>query len=170
ETWQAQRFFEFFAELLQSFQMIRSRGDFRFCRLEDLLVSLIHQLRDFAADQVTGVGENLHRVSAIFLNGGRHVVLLQKHTPLCTGSFDQIESMIAQPAESVFITALLFRFRHFKPSLFRLDAACRETDPAAPLEPNSLFYNLSNSGSQSDSTVPHITFVTPHKSMSRIPP
>src|SRR5258708_17020668 len=88
--------------------MICRSRDFRLGGFQKLLVAAIDELGNFAADQIAGVSENLHAVVPVFLDGGGNVVFPQKDTALHSRGLDQIKSMIAQPAQRVFITSLLY--------------------------------------------------------------
>ena len=88
--------------------MVGGRGDFRLGGLEKLLVSAVHEFGDFATDQIAGIREYLHAIVAIFLNRRRAIVFLEEHTALHTGRFDQIETVIPQPVQRVFVPPLLY--------------------------------------------------------------
>ena len=76
--------------------------------LQKLLVAPVDQLGNFAADQVSGIGEDLHAVVAVFLDGGGDVVFLEEHAALRARSFDQVKTVLAQPADRVFVSSLLY--------------------------------------------------------------
>src|SRR6266851_4382027 len=75
---------------------------------QKLLVAAIDQLGNLAPDQISGMSKNLHPIVPVFLNGGGDVVFSQKDAALHSRRFDQIESVIAQPAQRFFITSLLY--------------------------------------------------------------
>jgi len=52
------------------FQMVGGGWDFSFGGFQKLLVATVDQFGNFAADQVSGVGEDLHGIVAVFLDGG----------------------------------------------------------------------------------------------------
>src|SRR5439155_14445211 len=83
-------------------------GNFSLGRFQKLLVAAIDQLGNLATDQISGVSENLHAIVPVFLDGGGNVIFSQKNAPLHSRRFDQVESVIAQPAQRVFITSLLY--------------------------------------------------------------
>jgi len=55
---------------MHGFQMVRSSWDFGFGGFEKLLVSLVDQFGNFAADQVAGLSEHLYPVVTVLLDGG----------------------------------------------------------------------------------------------------
>jgi len=94
---------------------------------QKLLIALVHQLGNFAADQVSWIGEDLYTIILIFLDLGRTTLLLQEHAVLRSWGFDQVEPMIAQPGYRVLITAFFYFCGHFPcfSLLPGLDAASR---------------------------------------------
>src|SRR6476660_1996884 len=71
---------QLFGELLQRLEVVGAGRDLGLGGLQKLLVAAVDQFGDLAADQVSGVSENFHAVVAIFLEGGRHIVLSQENT------------------------------------------------------------------------------------------
>src|SRR5207248_7953531 len=102
---QGQSFFQFFAELMQGFEMIGGSRNFILRSLQELLVATVDQLGNLAANQVSRIRENLYAVIPVFLDSRRDVVLLQEHAPLHSRRFDQIETVIAQPADRLVIAS-----------------------------------------------------------------
>ena len=96
--------------------MIGGRGNFRFRSLQYLLVAAVNEFGDFSTDQVSGVGKDLHTFIAVFLNGRRHVVLLQEHASLHARRFDQIEAVVAKPLYGVFESPLFCFGCHVNPA------------------------------------------------------
>ena len=92
---------------MQRFQVIGGRGNFILRSFQKLLVAAVDQLRDFAADLVSGIGEDLHRPIGIFLNGRRHTIFLDEHAVLRARRFDQVKAVLAQPVHRVFVGPLL---------------------------------------------------------------
>src|SRR5947208_15390208 len=88
--------------------MVGGRRDFRLGSFEKLLVSAVPEFGDFATDQITGIREYLYAIIAIFLNRRRAIVFLEEHTALHTGRFVQIETVIPQPVQRVFVRPLLY--------------------------------------------------------------
>jgi hypothetical protein len=112
EAWKTKGFFEFFAELVKSFQVIGRSRYFRFRSLQELLVAAIHQLRNFTTDKVAGIGKYLGVSFFVLLNGGRNVVFLQEEAILGSGRLDQIKAMIAQPVHHIIESPLFYLTGH----------------------------------------------------------
>src|ERR1700683_2126413 len=93
--------------------MVGGCWDFGLGGFEKLLVSPVNQLRDFAANQVAWISKNLHPVVAVFLDGGRYVVLLKKDASLRTWRFQHIKAVVAQPIQRVFVSPLFYLRCHF---------------------------------------------------------
>src|SRR5580698_1248462 len=140
EAGESERFFQLFGELLQCFQMIGRCRHFGLRRLHKLLIAAIDQLRNLAADQVSGIGENFYAAVVRLLYRRRAVVLLQEYTRLRAGSLDQIKAVITEPSDRVFVSSL-FNFRcHFyslNSRLSNLDAVT-----AVSMEPKLSTTNL----------------------------
>src|SRR3954468_21054533 len=100
-----------------------------------LLVSHIHQLRNLAADQISRVSKNLGAAFGVALNRSGNIILLQEHTPLGSGGFQQIETVLTQPICHFFIPAgKYFRFCHsFEPLSDRPRAIARESQLSLPV-------------------------------------
>ena len=114
---QCQRFFHFLGELLQRIQVVGRGRHFGLRRLQKLLIPAIDQLRNFAADHVSGIRENFRAVVVRLLDRRRALVLLQEHARLRARSFDQVKIMISQPLDCFFVGSL-FDFRcHFMNSI-----------------------------------------------------
>ena len=90
--------------------MIGRRRHFGLRRFQKLLVAAIDELRNFAADQVSRVRENLRSAVIRLLDRRRAVVLLQEDAGLRARSFNQVKAMILQPGYRVFVGSL-FDFR-----------------------------------------------------------
>src|ERR1700751_3318600 len=103
--------------------MICGRWDLGLRGLQELLIALVDQLRDLAADQVAGVGEDLRAFAVVLLDRCRNAVFLYKDPPSGTRSFQYIESMLPEPTHCVFV-----RF------LFKLSCHCLESIPSKHLE------------------------------------
>ena len=77
--------------------MVRAGWKFILRSLQKLLVTAVHQLGDFAADQIAGIGEDLHAfsVSAVFLDRGGDIVFAQEHAAGGAGSFNDAGFVVA---------------------------------------------------------------------------
>ena len=98
--------------------MIGSCSDFGLRGLEDLLITAVDELGDLTADQVAGVGENLHAIIPVLLDRSRHVVLLQEDAPLRARRLDQVKAVVAQPLHCVFKSPLLNVSCHVAPDCY----------------------------------------------------
>src|SRR5579863_2295797 len=93
--------------------MVRGGRNFGFGGFKKLLVSLVDELRNLATNQVAGIGENLHSIVAVLLDGSRDVVLLKEHARLGSGGFEQIETVIAEPIQRLFVRPSFYFGCHF---------------------------------------------------------
>src|SRR5215469_18649565 len=118
EAGQAECLLQFLGKLMQSLQVIGSGRNFVLRRLQELLVAAVDELGNLAANQVTGVRENLYPVPAVFLDCRRNVVLLQEDTASRTRRLNQIKAVLAQPAYGFVISALLQLGRHLSNKSF----------------------------------------------------
>src|ERR1700733_5127913 len=110
---------ELFGKHLQGFQMVGGRWYLGLRVLQKLLVTTVDQLRDLAADQVTGMGKNLHTIFGRLLNGGRHIVFPEEHPPVGSWRFGYIETVVAQPGQCFLVASCFNRFGHY-PRFHRL--------------------------------------------------
>src|SRR6185369_6931636 len=76
--------------------------------LEELLITLIYQLRNLAPDQISRISKYLYPTIVGLLNRSGTVVLLKKDAILSARRFDQGKSVIAQPCHSVFISTFFY--------------------------------------------------------------
>ena len=90
---------------MQRLQMVGGRRHFGLGCFQELLIALVDQLRNLAPNLISRVGEDLRAAIVGLLDRGRDVVLPQKHAILCSGSFDQVKAMFAQPTDCVFVGA-----------------------------------------------------------------
>ena len=88
--------------------MVGCGGDLGFGGLEKLLVALVDQAGDLAADQDAWFGKKTHPTIGGLLNGGRAVQFFQEDAVLRPRGFQDVKSMIAKPAYSFFIRAFIF--------------------------------------------------------------
>src|SRR5262249_26254359 len=96
-------------------KMIGGGGNFRLGRLEEFLISLVDQARDFAADQDTGLGKEANAAVRGFFNGRGAVELLDEHPVLRSWSFQDVESVITKPVDGFFISAFFGLLGHYPP-------------------------------------------------------
>src|SRR5262249_11523953 len=96
-------FTQLFRKLVQSFQMVGGRWYFGLAALEELLVPLVYEPGNFAAEQVAGFSENACSAVVSLFDGGGDVQLLQEHSVLCAGCVENVKAMLAQPGDSFII-------------------------------------------------------------------
>ena len=101
----AESFFQFFGELMKRLEVIGRSRDLSLRRLQELLVSLINELGDLAADQEPGISEDLHAAVGRRFDRRGTIVLLYKHAVLYARRFQDVEAVIFQPGYGVFISA-----------------------------------------------------------------
>src|SRR4029077_11148704 len=106
---------QLFRELMQGLEMVGGGRNLCFCGLEELLLSLVDQPRDLAADQDAGLGKETHSAIIGFLNGRGAVELLQENTVLRSRGFQDVKSVVTKPVHSFFIRGLLSFLCHRSP-------------------------------------------------------
>src|SRR6202167_1717713 len=125
KTGQPERNLQLLGKRLQRLQVVRSRRNFGLRILQELLVTAVDQLRDLAANQVSGIRENLHPILGRLLNRSRHIVFSKEHTPVGARRIQHIETVLAQPGQRFLVTSCFNCFRHFSPlpiALFRCNS------------------------------------------------
>ena len=90
---------------MKRLQVIGRSRDLSLGSLQELLVSLINELGDFAADQESGISKDLHAAIGRCFDRRGTVVLLYKHAVLYARRFQDVEAVIFQPGYGVFISA-----------------------------------------------------------------
>src|SRR5579859_2262725 len=106
-------FAQLFAELVQGLEVVGGGGNLGLGSLEEFLVALIDEAGDFTADQNAGLGEEAHAAVLSFFNRSGTGVFLQEHAVLSSGSFQNLESVVAQPVHRVFISWFLSFLCHY---------------------------------------------------------
>src|SRR5258708_21109190 len=103
----AQRFAQFFGELVYRLQVVGCGGNLGFAGLEEFLMALVDKPGDIAADQVTGLGKDAPRGVLVLFNGGRDAKLLHEDTVLRARRFQNVKAVLAKPLHRFFVGPLL---------------------------------------------------------------
>src|SRR5215471_15340856 len=108
-------FTQLLGELMQRLQVISRRGNLSLRGLKELLVALVDQARDLSIHQITWLRKDADNAVLGPLDGRGAVVLLQEDAVLRARRVQNVESVLAKPAQGVFVRARLGFFGHDSP-------------------------------------------------------